>query len=610
MPLQVQNEKMMKRHIVSLVFFFLYSFPGSGIEPAGSLLCKEYKDYFLTHLLTPSGPVPTAFDPNGVYPYVSFSETSNRPVLRVYRYISLENGFMRVTICPDLGGKVTSIMLKLANKEILYVPDVIRPTRILPRFYFVAGGIEVSYPISHSPSQNEVVSYRIDRTPDRIYVTCGERELRFGMKWSVEYSLGENDTWLTQRVVYFNPGTKAYPWMSWSNAAVQSAPDTKFQFPNGTVLSHSSVIDTINWKDRGPSNDSDIKEMTGYFWLTKDVNAFGVFTPSKGKGLYHVAREDIAPGVKLWSYGTGDDSTWSVLSTARREPYIEIQGGPLGNQSMKAELQPGEIKWHAEYWFPADKPMDIYTLKVPSSSLRPIKEIPLFDWTMEESVAVWQQLSNAFNAQSAVPDPPPVEKCLWAPSGMEDLDGAFIFAIKNSSPEISDLWRFYYGAWLAGQSEGEKAILVLREGRSGLSKALLGRLLKIKGDIRASAKAFRDILEPWLQLHPQIVVERDIVLRKLGMETLSEREHWLSKVDALNDEWIIERKVQLLIDKGEYKAARGLLLRTPFQHVHQTYTRTELWRQISSLLNEPFLPIPASLGEDRLAGFGAYREYE
>ena len=25
---------------------------------------------------------------------------------------------------------------------------------------------------------------------DRIYVTCGERELRFGMQWSVEYSLG------------------------------------------------------------------------------------------------------------------------------------------------------------------------------------------------------------------------------------------------------------------------------------------------------------------------------------------------------------------------------------------------------------------------------------
>jgi hypothetical protein len=600
----------MNRLIGTLVILSLITFKSSCTEPGGNLKCSEYQDYFLTHMLTPCGPVPTAFDPNGVYPYVSYCETSNRPVLKKYRYISLENGYMRVTICPDLGGKITSILLKPANKEILYVPDVIRPARILPRFYFVAGGIEVSFPISHSPSQNEVVSYRVDRTPDRIYVICGERELRFGLNWSVEYSLGENDTYLTQRVVYYNPGKTAHPWMSWSNAAVQSAQDTKFQFPNGTVLSHSSVIDTINWKSQGPLRQSDIKEMTGYFWLTKDVNAFGVYTPSKGKGLYHVASEEIAPGVKLWSYGSGNDSIWSFLSTARNESYIEIQGGPLGDQSIKAELRPGEFKWHAEFWFPTDQPMDIYTLRVPFAPLRPVKEIPLFDWAREESVAAWIQLADAFKTKSVLPDPPAVEKCLWAPSGMEDLDAAFKWAIEKASPEKSDLWRFYYGTWLAGFGESEKAISVLTEGRSGLSKALLGRLLKIKGDIPAAAKAFSDIPEPWLQRHPQIIVERDIVLRKLGKETLAEREHWLMQVDALHDEWIIERKVQLLMDKGKYNEAKDLLLSVPFQHVHQTYSRTELWRQISRQLNEPFLPVPASLGEDRLARFGAYREYD
>ena len=43
--------------------------------------------------------------------------------------------------------------------------------------------------------------------------------------------------------------------------------------------------------------------MTGYFWKTKDTNAFGAFTPSFGTGLYHVADESVAPGIKLWSYG-------------------------------------------------------------------------------------------------------------------------------------------------------------------------------------------------------------------------------------------------------------------------------------------------------------------
>jgi hypothetical protein len=48
------------------------------------------------------------------------------------------------------------------------------------------------------------------------------------MQWSVEYSLGPQDTFLTERVLFRNPGTSAYPWMSWSNAALPSAPDTEF----------------------------------------------------------------------------------------------------------------------------------------------------------------------------------------------------------------------------------------------------------------------------------------------------------------------------------------------------------------------------------------------
>src|ERR1700736_6877370 len=147
----------------------------------GQAVSYQYEDYVLTHPLTGCGPVPTALDPDGVYPYVSYCETANRPAPQKYTFVVLENRYIKVTISPDLGGKVTSIFHKGSGKEVLYVPQVIRPTRILPRFYFVAGGIEVSFPISHSPSENEKVLYKIDRAKDRVYVTCGERELRFGM---------------------------------------------------------------------------------------------------------------------------------------------------------------------------------------------------------------------------------------------------------------------------------------------------------------------------------------------------------------------------------------------------------------------------------------------
>lgn len=574
------------------------------------MVCSELHDYILTHQLTPAGPVPTAFDPDGVYPYVSYVETSHRAALKRYRLVVLENDKIKVMICPDLGGRVTSIVHKGSAKEVLYVPDVIRPTRILPRFCFVAGGIEVSFPISHSPTQSDPVLYTIDRTSQRVYVTCGERELRFGMQWSVEYSLTGDDDFLTQRAVFHNPGTSPHPWMSWSNAAVPCAPDTGYHFPKGKVLAHSSRLANIDWQESGPKREADIQEMTGYFWKTKDANAFGAFTPSRGTGLYHIADQAIAPGMKLWSYGVGNDRAWATLSTAKDDPYVEIQGGPMGDQSVKLVLQPKETRWHVEFWIPSDKALDIYALKVPNVELRPVSEVPLFDWAREAEVQVWKDLLRAHKTKGGLPEPPEIHLCRWAPSGMEHMDAGFKWAIRTTKGDKTELWQFHYGTWLAGTGRKTEAIDVLSKNSLGVARALLARLLELEGDIEGAGKALASIQEPWLRLHPQVIVARDTVLRKLGTHTLRERENWLNQVEALQDEWIIERRVQLLIDKGQLPEAKQLLLSVAFQKVHQRYARTALWNQLCEKLGEPCLPVPARLGEDQLARFGAYREFE
>jgi len=93
-----------------ICFFVLFCWNPGTAQTQPAVKFEEYTNYILTHLLTPAGPVPTAFDPNGVYPYVSYAETSNRPVLKKYRFVSLENQYVKVTICPDLGGKVYSMI--------------------------------------------------------------------------------------------------------------------------------------------------------------------------------------------------------------------------------------------------------------------------------------------------------------------------------------------------------------------------------------------------------------------------------------------------------------------------------------------------------------------
>jgi hypothetical protein len=329
-----------------------------------------------------------------------------------------------------------------------------------------------------------------------------------------------------------------------------------------------------------------------------------------GTGLYHIAPSQLAPGIKLWSYGAAADTPWSMLSTASRQQYIELQGGPLADQSVKVQLQPNETRSHSEYWIPTDHELNIEKLKLPSEPPRPLADVPLFGWARPGTVVIWETLQQDYASHLLPPAPPTIDQYLWPPSGMENLDGPFKWAIAATDGTEADSWRLYYGTWLAGRGRADDAIKLLTDTRNGLAKVLLARLLKDKADFAGARKAMEEITEPWLQIHPEVIIERDKILRKIGPSTLGERERWLAKVGALKDEWVIERKVQWLIDMGELQAAKKLLLSTPFQLVHQTYTRTGLWMQVCEKLHMSAFPVPAQLGEDRLARFGAYREYE
>src|SRR5256885_10911061 len=48
-----------------------------------------------------------------------------------------------------------------------------------------------------------------------------------------------------------------------------------------------------------------------------------------------------------------------------------------------------------------------------------------------------------------------------SPSGMEHMDAPFEWAIKTTTGDTTERWRFHYGAWLAGTGKKKEAIEVL-----------------------------------------------------------------------------------------------------------------------------------------------------
>ena len=97
---------------------FLFCAASLAQKGNGKVISSGYYEFVLTHELTRAGPMPTALDPNGVYPDISYVDTSNRPVPKSYHFIVLENDQLKVTICPGLGGKVFSMIHKPLGKEI------------------------------------------------------------------------------------------------------------------------------------------------------------------------------------------------------------------------------------------------------------------------------------------------------------------------------------------------------------------------------------------------------------------------------------------------------------------------------------------------------------
>jgi tetratricopeptide (TPR) repeat protein len=570
------------------------------------LTYRIYEKQMLYYDIVSKGPIPTLYDPDGIYPYESYVETVKRPKHKDYEMIEIENNFIKAVFCPDLGGKLFSLRLKSGDKEVLYDSMAVKPVRILPRMAFISGGIEVSFPISHTPSQIEKVCYKVEKMEDRLYVWMGETEICNGMQWTFEFSLGEDDEFLTQRAVFNNPTGKVHPYMSWSNAAVPARADSIISYPNGRVLSHSKEMSELDWS--GDKKVSDFNQMHGFFWKTTDCNAFGVFTPTLGTGLYHIADKEEASGMKLWLYGIGEEERWAYQTSMKKESYIEIQASSIKEQADKKELKPGESTSRTEFWIPSDQHRDIHSLQLPKVNLIPIDTVPLFQVADREKNIAWKEVCYAYETKQAI-DPKIIGYCNWPPCGISGLKEALRYF---STMDSNSIWKYYYALYLLAEdnSNYEKALALLTESDTPAAYALLGRMFRLKKQYEQSLQAFEKINDPVWSNHPQIVYERDLTLENLK-DKIDLRVKYLNAIDETEDDFIVERRVKCLMDCGEYKMAKELLLSHKFELVHQRYDRTKMLKEILDNLGEKHkLGVPQNIGEDELATYGAYRVNE
>ena len=307
----------------------------------------------------------TADDP--IYPAPRLDQSRvGPPTPKVYRALVLENDFLRLTILPELGGRIYRWEDKVAGRDILYHNPVVKPTRWGARGWWLAvGGMEWGAGLPDH-GLYEYLPWRAETVADsrsasvRLYQT-----VRDGVTVAIEIGLSADARFFAVTVELRNPGQDPVFTHFWSNAMLAPAgsnqvdPESRLVWPADQFTVHSSANSqsfamgaTIDWPT---GNGVDASRLSN--WPTQlsffaepgaQQGAVGLVDPTGDLAVVRSFPPRTVPGIKSF-YGPGLDSAlWTDGEDGR---YFELWGGPSANFDTPITLAPEQsLRW-TEQWY-------------------------------------------------------------------------------------------------------------------------------------------------------------------------------------------------------------------------------------------------------------------
>jgi hypothetical protein len=305
-------------------------------------------------------------DPIYAYPRLNFSRVGP-PTPRTYPALTLENGYVSLTILPELGGRIYGWIDKATGRQLLYQNPVIKPTQWGYRgWWLAAGGIEWAFPVEEH-GLNEWRPWRVSTstTAHGLSVTVSDVETRTGMEVGVTISLDTDHAYVTLQPWARNDTAQAHPYQLWLNGMLtlggnSVSPDTEFIIPAQQVMVHSTgdgglpgAGAGLDWPLHGGRDMSRYRNWNGHL---------GFFAPALWAGFVGVYDHAIDQGMVRafttgWPAGTkffGPAGLSPTLWTDDGSNYVELWSGATVSFWDYATLNPGEgVAW-TERWYPVN----------------------------------------------------------------------------------------------------------------------------------------------------------------------------------------------------------------------------------------------------------------
>ncbi|MBA3441099.1 MAG: DUF5107 domain-containing protein [Pyrinomonadaceae bacterium] len=317
-----------------------------------------------TYELGPPDPNPALLDwgrrrSRPVYPYTMLDTLTDKRVEKSYKAVYLENEYLRVTVLPELGGRLYAIFDKTTNRDVLYTNHVIKYAMVGIRGAWISGGIEWNFPDGHTLTTVSPIDYRTRIEADKsASIVIGDTERVQGMQWAIVIRLRPGRKAVETEVTLNNRRVTPGRYWYWSTAAAPATDDMRFIYPMRETYPHAFWPIYSFPKEKGVDIGTyrEVTNALSLFARNSKRDFFGVYYEKSDWGIVHVADHRELPGKKTWTWGTDESGKiWIDKLTDADGQYVEFQAGRFETQMEHEFIAPHRVERFTEHWYPVGR---------------------------------------------------------------------------------------------------------------------------------------------------------------------------------------------------------------------------------------------------------------
>lgn len=311
-----------------------------------------------------------------VYPVPFINKVYDEPKPVDYDLIDLENEYVRLSLMPEIGGRIFLGQDKTNDDyDFFYRQDVIKPALVGLAGPWISGGVEFNWPQHHRPGTYLPTDAAIETSDDgETTVWMSEHDPLNRLKGMHGICLHNGSALIELKARLYNRTALTQTFLWWANVAARVHDNYQSFFPPDVhyVADHAARAMSsfpeaendyygVDYASRPGANDlsryKNIPVPTSYMVCQTQYDFFGGYDFDAEGGFIHVANKHISPGKKQWTWGNHEFGwAWDRELTDEGGPYVELMAGIYtDNQPDFSYLTPYETKTFSQYWWPYKK---------------------------------------------------------------------------------------------------------------------------------------------------------------------------------------------------------------------------------------------------------------